>query len=111
MNDHQEPDIDPAIAHLDIDLCDWGPCDRIAVWRIRFHFVNHCEAVCCEHHQARRDEDGNHLIPMCASHFEQMRQEVAAHVWRLNRHGRAICTSCGAPIACVTDVIRERVKL
>lgn len=111
MNDHREPEIDPAIAHLDIPLCDWGPCDRIAVWRIRFHFVNHCEEVCCDRHQARRDEDGNHLIPMCVGHFEQMRQEVSAHVWKLNQRGRATCQSCGAPIACVNDVIRERIKL
>lgn len=111
MNDYRNPDIDPAIAHLDLDLCDWGPCDRIALWRIRFHFVNNCGAVCCDWHKAQQDEDGNHLIPICAKHFEELRAEVAAHVWRLNRHGRAICQSCGAPVTCINDVIRERVKL
>lgn len=113
MNDYREPDIEPEIAHLDLDICDWGPCDRLAVWRIRFHFVNHCEDVCCPYHAARQDEDGNHLIPMCANHFEQLRTEVSAHVWRLNKNkfGVAACQSCGAPIACVNDVIRERIKL
>lgn len=112
--DHQEPEIDPAIAHLDIPFCGWHPkCDRLALWRIRFHFVNHCQDPCCEHHAALRDEDGNQRVDLCGGCFETLRQEVAAHVWKLNQaaKGRAICLQCGHPVVTVNDVIREREKL
>lgn len=109
-----EPQIEPEIAHLDIPFCEWNPeCSALALWRIRFHFVNHCQDPCCEHHAALKDEDGNARISICASCFETLRQEVAAHVWKLNKAagGRAICMPCGSPIATVNDVIRERVRI
>lgn len=111
MNDHQ-PEIDPAIAHLDIPFCDWGEsCPSLAVWRITFHFVNNCTIPVDPEHQARRDEDGNHVIPMCASHFEELRVQAEAHVWKLRKHRVPACQSCGAPMRAVTDIIREREKL
>lgn len=110
MNDHH-PDIDPAIAHLDFDICQWGDCHRVALWRIRFHFINHCGAPCCDEHQNLLDEDGNHIVTMCAECFELLRQQVSAHIWKLNHYGRPHCASCGSPIRVVNDVIRERTKL
>lgn len=106
------PEIDPAIAHLDVPFCEWRPdCNSLAMWRIRFHFVNQCQDTCCDYHAAQIDEDGNARIAMCGACFETLRQEVAAHVWRLNKMagGRAICLQCGSPIATIDDVIRERV--
>jgi hypothetical protein len=96
------PDVDP-IAHLDWPVCQ---CAAEATHRIEIHALNHCNT--------RRDDlnaDGNHTLQLCAPCYQTLRAKVADHVVRLTQFGRPTCLSCGAPVTCVKQVIREAKKL
>jgi hypothetical protein len=76
------------------------PCPNPATRRIEFHAVDHCNTP-------ELGEFGNYVFLNCEPCLNTLGLNVEAHIKRLNAFGRAICLTCGAPIAQIDHIIRE----
>jgi hypothetical protein len=84
------------------------PCPNKANRQIKFHAIDHCNNT---------DPDdtvnafGNYVFLLCQTCLDTLELNVHAHICRLNRFGRAICLTCGAPVTQLDHVIREITEL
>lgn len=75
-------------------------CTANATRVIAIHALHRCN-------EPGLDEDGNRVEIRCFSCVQQLWIEIHAKLEPLNRHGRAHCGTCGAPITQVSDVLRS----
>lgn len=77
-----------------------GDCPNPATRRVEIHALGDCN-------RPDLNPFGNHVMLLCDACLAAEKRATAHKLDRLARYGIPICTSCGAPRAAVTDVIRE----
>lgn len=105
-----------AIAHLDFTevhcQCEQlgceGKCPNPATVHVEFHAIDHCNV----NPEEGINIAGNYTFLLCVKCLAGLASAADRHVKRLNRYGRGVCLTCGAPMAAAQpDVIRGARKL
>jgi hypothetical protein len=81
-----------------------GDCPNQATHMVEVHVVDFCDETWV-------NPFGNTVGILCEKCLDEVANDVAVQVMKLNRFGRPMCLTCGAPVARVGDVLRERKKL
>lgn len=89
---------------------DWGTyrcqcrhkhaCDNPAAYIVHIHCIDNCN-------NPDADPFGNRIEIRCSTCLAALRTDIAAKLYQLKPWGRPACAGCGAPIAEITDVIRD----
>lgn len=77
-----------------------GGCPNTATRQVEIHSLGDCN-------RADLSPFGNHVMLLCDPCLAHEIRMQTRMIERLTRYGIPICTSCGAPIADIGDVIRE----
>lgn len=81
--------------------CQWWRCYQSAVNEVHTHVVNSCN------NRDHTDVFGDTIHLLCAQHTTELKTAAQRRINRLNRFGRPMCTTCGAPLADAEDIVRS----
>lgn len=88
------------------DCTKRGGCPNQATCRVELHAFDHCNQTLTQDGDTL-DPFGNYVFLLCPHCLDDLAQIVDLYVGRLNAYGRKTCATCGAPVAELSDVIRE----
>lgn len=81
--------------------CHWPKCYRTAVNETHTHVVDSCNNL------DYADPLGNNIAFLCTEHTTELYRHTARRIRRLVRQGgRPACSTCGAPLIVVSDIVR-----
>lgn len=79
-------------------------CPNQATHMVEMHVVDFCD-------ESWVNPFGNTVGILCGRCLAEVEMDVAVHVAKLNRFGRPMCLTCGAPVAVLGDVVRDRKRI
>ncbi|CAM3068359.1 hypothetical protein BST27_26520 [Mycobacterium intermedium] len=79
-------------------------CTNQATYIVSLHAVDRCN-------HPQLDPFGNVIEILCIACLWRAEAEVLCHVSRMRRHAETSCLTCGAPVAELSDIMRDVVAL